>query len=188
MKNILFVPGNKTSRRSDLIRKSGWKEALEVAFLGTQINMLEIGYDMWKRSEVENLIKFIVEEIKKKEDILLVGYSFGGLAIKMAYARLDEQDKNKIIGFVTLGTPHKFLNAKQSKFVESFGIINKLPKPVLAIGGYFDIFAFPFSIKPKGESLVCTKNIFTTHRGLFLSQKAQRKIIEEFKKFIQKIT
>lgn len=186
--HILFVPGNQTSRRLDLLQKSGWVGKLKESFPGTSAQFVGGEYDMWNREQVERLLQNIVQAIQRSDgNILLMGYSFGGFAIKMAYTRLDETQKEKVIGFVTLGTPHKHLNRKQRKFIESFGITHTFSKPVLYIAGLFDKCAIPFLTKPEGTSLVVTKYLLTTHRGLFLSRKVQQVIINEIENFVGRL-
>ncbi|MFT7557692.1 MAG: putative alpha/beta hydrolase family esterase [Planctomycetota bacterium] len=174
---IIFVPGNQTSRthKGNETTKL-WLGALQTKFPHAHVQIINTPYDMWSKSDVELLIKSIKDTVSEYQNVILVGYSFGGLAIRITADTLD--DASHIKALVSIGTPHRRLNLKQRRFVESFGLKHAVSKPILAIGGWFDIFAAPFFLKPTTKEKYVVKILPYTHRALFFSSRARKGIIK----------
>jgi predicted alpha/beta hydrolase family esterase len=187
MTTIVFIPGNNTSKSLHSIQKSNWDTLLRKEFPNMQIITPFSPYDMWDKDKVNKTVSDIVEIIHTTPgDIVLLGYSFGGLITRLVYQNLSQIDAKKVKAIVTMGTPHQIPNKKQKKFVENIlGLSRIISVPMIVLTGYLDLYALPVYAKLPNSNME-TRSFWCFHSSFFYSKNIQIKVVKEIKSFLRK--
>jgi pimeloyl-ACP methyl ester carboxylesterase len=186
MTKIIFIPGNNTSRSLHLIEKSNWEEVIKKEFPSMNVEILYSPYDMWDIDLVQNTTAKLIQEIIEVDDnMILMGYSFGGLIVRLGYQKLPEIHQKKIKAIITMGTPHRIPNRRQRKFVEgTLGLIRSVDVPMLALTGYLDTAALPYFARLRGV-IMKTRSFWCFHPDFFYSKNIRKKVVKEMKQFFK---
>lgn len=139
---------------------------------------------MWNVEQVNTMVDKLSQEVENAlGDVILFGYSFGGIIARLGYQKLSELDTRKVKVIVTMGTPHQIPSKRQRKFVEgTLGLKQSVNILILALTGYLDPFAMPLFAKLPGSNIK-TKSLWCTHSGFFYSKNTRNKVVKEMKLF-----
>jgi len=115
-------------------------------------------YFPWQKKKIVALADLIVEKYDTGEDIVLVGFSLGGL---IACAVMPRFKKSKVRMVVTIAAPHRLsFFYRWLKFKP-----HQLPVPVVTFVGIFDLVSLWFLTRFPGNIRI---NLPSDHFILFL--------------------
>ena len=115
-------------------------------------------YFPWEKTKICNFSESVINKHDTGEDIILVGYSFGGI---IATAIAERFKISHVRMVVTIVTPHKI-----KIFSRMLGYSKEAPVPIISFGGIFDLVV-PCSITkhPRSKQHI---RLLSDHLILFL--------------------
>ncbi|MEK9182065.1 MAG: hypothetical protein AAB781_00545 [Patescibacteria group bacterium] len=115
-------------------------------------------YFPWQKTKILNFSESIINKYDTGEDIIFVGYSFGGI---IATAISERFKMSHVRMIVTVMTPHKI-----KIFSRMLGYSKEVPVPIISFGALFDIIVPCFITKHPRSRLHI--QLLSDHLILFL--------------------
>ncbi len=170
---VIFVAGITHFRTSS----AKWRKVLGSEFPEKELVFIDDSFYIHTQEEmVKSLIQRIHWKLREGSKTLIIAHSFGGILAKAAISKIEPDERQNIIGFMALASPHSMKYGQIKEVKERFDIPECLLNvDTYTFGGLFDpIVPCPFT---RVDNSIFHKNINSEHMMFVLSERVINKVL-----------